>query len=66
MEAEVLIKKIKTMPPSIIDEVNDFLDFLVAKKLKKNKPKTGFGSAKGKIKMLPGFDDPLEEFADYI
>jgi hypothetical protein len=48
-------------------EVKDFADFLLekSKKIKKKKhPKAGF--MKGKIKMLPGFDDPLEDFKEYI
>ena len=28
------------------------------------KPKRIFGSARGQIKMLEGFDDPLEEFEE--
>jgi hypothetical protein len=30
------------------------------------KPKPKFGSAKGLIKMADNFDEPLEEFKDYM
>jgi hypothetical protein len=36
------------------------------KKEKKKKRKRGFGSAKGLIKMAPDFDEPLEDFKDYM
>jgi hypothetical protein len=26
----------------------------------------GFGCLRGKITMLPGFDDPIEDFKEYI
>ena len=29
------------------------------------KPKRTFGSARGSLKMLDGFDDPLDEFEEY-
>jgi hypothetical protein len=34
---------------------------VVPQNLQPRKP----GSAKGQIQILPGFDDPLEEFEDY-
>jgi hypothetical protein len=39
-----------------------------AKKLvtKKEKPVPKFGSAKGLIKMSADFDEPLDDFADYM
>ncbi len=48
--------------------VLDFVDFLLSKisheKDKKNKPV--FGSGKGMFIMKAGFDDPLEDFKDYM
>lgn len=35
MENIVLIDKIKILPPSLKEEVNDFIDFLLSKKNKK-------------------------------
>jgi hypothetical protein len=59
--------KFETLPPSLRQEVSDFIDFLAQKSSSKDKkavPK--FGSAKGKIKMAPDFDAPLEDFKDYM
>lgn len=39
MENTILINKIKTLPDSLKEEVNDFIDFLLSKK-NKNLPKT--------------------------
>lgn len=33
---------------------------------KKKKKKRTFGSAKGLIKMAPDFDEPLEDFKEYM
>ncbi|MCX7096782.1 MAG: DUF2281 domain-containing protein [Methylococcales bacterium] len=33
---------------------------------KKEKPVPKFGSAKGLIKMSADFDEPLDDFADYM
>lgn len=30
------------------------------------KPRPKFGSAKGQVKMLEGFDDPIEGFEKYV
>jgi len=48
-------------------EVIDFIEFLLSKnkkEFKKNVPK--FGSAKGKFKMSPDFDAPLDDFKEYM
>lgn len=46
------------------------IDSLVEKnKTPKDKPKAKkkqFGAAKGKIKLAPDFDEPLEDFKDYM
>lgn len=31
-----------------------------------NRPKRKLGSAKGKIKIAPDFDEPLDDFKDYM
>lgn len=58
------------LPEPLKSEVSDFIDFLVSKN-KKNKEHSGkqkaqFGSAKGMFIMKPGFDDPLEDFKEYL
>ena len=62
-----LYTKLETLPSNLKQEVADFIDFLLEKssrKKKKTVPK--FGSAKGKIKMAPDFDAPLDDFKDYM
>lgn len=59
--------KIELLPNELKSEVNDFIDFLIQKSKKKlDKPKAIFGSAKGKIEMAKDFDEPLDDFKDYM
>jgi hypothetical protein len=65
----LIYSKISTLPPNLKREVVDFVDFLQTKKIKtKSIPKKQrvFGYAKGAIVLKPGFDDPLDDFKDYI
>ncbi len=67
MESTKLHTKISTLPPNLKSEVNDFVDFLLNKRrkeIKKKKPK--FGCVQGKIYMSPDFDEPLDDFKDYM
>lgn len=34
--------------------------------VKRDKPRPQFGSAKGMIEIADNFDDPIEDFADYV
>lgn len=62
-----IYSKFETLPSNLKQEVSDFIDFLVQKSSSKNKKAIPtFGSAKGKIKMAPDFDAPLEDFKDYM
>ncbi len=59
--------KLESLSPELKKLVWDFIDFLVEKSTKeKKKKKPQFGSAKGKIKMTKDFDDPIEDFKDYM
>ncbi|MFW5759274.1 MAG: DUF2281 domain-containing protein [Bacteroidota bacterium] len=67
MDQIQLYTKINSLPNDIKSEVNDFIDFLLAKKkkeIKKKKPK--FGCAKGQIYISPDFDEPLDDFKEYM
>ena len=67
MESLRLYKKISSLPGDLKKEVNDFVDFLLSKKksqIRKKQPK--FGSAKGQIYISPDFDEPLDDFKDYM
>jgi hypothetical protein len=57
------------LPDSLKAEVIDFLDFISTKhkdiSVKAKKGRT-FGYAKGSVIIKPGFDDPLDDFKDYM
>ena len=62
-----LYTKFEALPVNLKQEVSDFMDFLIEKSSatkKKITPRPG--SAKGKIRMSPDFDAPLEDFKDYM
>lgn len=70
MENIVLYNKINSMPAKMKDEVLDFVEFLLEKN---RQPKKGrkakvpvFGSGKGFFEMQPDFDEPIEDFKDYM
>ncbi len=67
MDNALLYSKLASLPENIKAEVADFIDFLLSKKQppKKNK-KPEFGSAKGMFVILPGFDEPLDDFKEYM
>ena len=70
MENVILYTKLATLPENLKSEVSDFIDFLLSKAIKDKKntsiPKPKFGSAKGMFKMNADFDEPLEDFKDYM
>ena len=64
-----LYTKISTLPDSLKSEVVDFIDFLLTKKKKlKSNPKKSrvYGYAKDSIILKPDFDDPIDDFNDYM
>lgn len=70
METQIL-KKIEKLPFNLQKEVSEFVDYLLYKS-KKHKEKlpivkqSGFGVLKGKIEMSDDFDEPLEDFKNYM
>ena len=59
--------KLDHLPASLLKEVDDFIDFLIAKNekaSKENSPK--FGSAKDEIIIADDFYEPLEDFKEYM
>jgi hypothetical protein len=63
----LIYSKISTLPPNLKREVSDFIDFLQSKNNKSlSKRKRVFGYAKDSITLKPGFDDPLEDFKEYM
>ncbi len=67
MTTAQLYTKLDMLPESLKKEVDDFIDFLILKSQKYSAsgiPK--FGSAKGFYKMADDFDEPLEDFKEYM
>ena len=69
-DEKALMSQIHTLPESLKAEVARFVESLKKQANKENavkpsrRPKAG--SMAGKIMILPGFDDPLEEFEEYM
>lgn len=62
-----LFSKIHMLPDDLKAELNEFVDALLKRRQKALKDKTPkFGSAKGQITMSPDFDDPLDDFKEYM
>jgi hypothetical protein len=63
----ILYSKLAALPDDLKAEVSDFVDFLATKKKKAQaKKKPIFGSGKGMFVMEPDFDEPLEDFKEYM
>jgi hypothetical protein len=68
-----LYTKIETLPPALKEEAKDFIEYLLEKTKKKKKESEPnkksekiFGSLKGKISLSEDFDEPLDDFKDYM
>jgi antitoxin (DNA-binding transcriptional repressor) of toxin-antitoxin stability system len=68
-------QKAETQLPELIEEAASSEEVAIADsdgtafeivQTKSTKPRPVFGSAKGSIEMSDDFDDPLEDFEDYV
>ncbi len=68
MSVATLEKKLAQLPEEKQKEVQDFIDFLLSqgKTEMKETQKPMFGALKGKIRIADDFDEPLEDFKDYM
>ncbi|MFM9838123.1 MAG: DUF2281 domain-containing protein [Cyclobacteriaceae bacterium] len=68
MSTSILHSKIEKIPEEKIEEVSDFIDFIIQRtELKQETRQPIFGSGKGLITyMAEDFDEPLEDFKDYM
>ena len=70
MDPATFIQKFNSLPGELKKEVSDFIEFLLKKKqlTDTNPPQKAprFGSARGMFKMAPDFDEPLEDFKEYM
>jgi len=67
MTNAALYTRISSLPKSIQDQVFDFTEFLIQKnkyKISKVHPKAG--CMKGTFKMREDFNDPLDDFVEYM
>ncbi len=68
MTEQAILKKIHNLPENLKGEIIDFIEFLTQKYRSSQKRKVipQYGSLKGTFKMADDFDEPLEEFKDYM
>jgi len=71
MTKQELIEKINTLPEELQKEVIDFVEFLshkynISSKNTTDEKKSNYGSAKGLITIPKDFDEPLDDFKDYM
>lgn len=68
MQQQLIIKKINMLPKHLQIEIFDFIEHIVKKYRRTSKPKISpqFGSLKGTFKMSEDFDEPLEDFEEYM
>ena len=67
-EEKLILTRIQQLPEQLRKEVLHYVEFLQSKYNTQNrKPKNRkAGSAKGKFKLAPDFDAPLEDFKEYM
>lgn len=64
-----MMQTYQQLSPEAQKQVDDLLHQLTAQakeKVDEKKPSSIFGILKGKIEMAPDFDEPLEDFKDYM
>ncbi len=70
IEEKMILAKINGLPEQLKQEVLHYIEFLQEKYAAQNQSqkskKRRAGSAKGKYKLAPDFDVPLEDFRDYM
>ncbi len=67
MTNDQLYSQITSLPPDLKKEVSDFIAFLTSKSKGEKKIKERqFGYSKDFFKMADDFDEPLEDFKEYM
>lgn len=70
MENATFYTKFNLLPEKLKGEALDFIDFLLYQNRKNKKDevlkKPKFGSGKGMFEMAPDFDEPLDDFKEYM
>jgi hypothetical protein len=69
MSTTQLLEEITSLPANLQEEVQDFVAFLKTKAQKQQQPllqKRQFGAGKGLVTMSDDFDEPLDDFKEYM
>ena len=70
MYSESIFIHYEQLPDNYKQEANDFIEFLLSKivnnKIADSKSRGGLGIAKGKYNMSEDFDEPLDDFKEYM
>jgi len=66
METIGTLSKVHLLPEEVQKQVSDFIEFLMSKRKKSQVRQPVFGSAKGRIQMSADFDEPLDDFKEYM
>ncbi|MBC6366979.1 DUF2281 domain-containing protein [Algoriphagus sp. AK58] len=66
-----LYTKLETLPTELKEEAKKFIESLLKKNQKNSgiepkKPSPKFGGLKGKIHLSADFDEPLDDFQEYM
>ena len=69
-EEKLILSQIKQLPEQLKQEALHYIQFLQERYAAQNQPnkrrKRKAGSAKGKYQLAPDFDEPLEDFKEYM
>ncbi len=67
-EEKLILSQIQQLPEKLRQEVLHYAEFLQAKYNAQNGKRKNrkAGSAEGKYKLAPDFDQPLEDFKEYL
>ena len=79
MSTKEVISQLDELPEEAKQTASEFIAFLHARtritsgqkenntyKISEKLPSSGFGCMRGMFKMAPDFDEPLEDFKDYM
>lgn len=67
MSTVQLAEEIDSLPANLQEQVRDFVAFLKNKiQSQQPLPERQFGAGKGLVTMADDFDEPLEDFKEYI
>jgi hypothetical protein len=61
-----IIEKVKKLPPSAKKELENYLEQKLSQFQANTTKQPVFGSAKGMFIIKPGFNDPLDDFKEYM